>query len=348
MGAHTSYNTYASLLDLINQEQCIDQMEKKGKGSFKLYEGGFISMLRKLNVLELITHLAKMPWTNKSGKTISEYYSKVLGKKNYDAVFNHMFSALLSQNAKNFPAEMLFKKRKAQKEFPKKFNFKNGMSTIILQLARDLNIKKGFEVSRIFKQGNEYILESGKDHTNAIAAKFLVFATPPSNIKDIISSVEPQLSELLKQFGGTDVESFAIRVSKTDTVIPEMAGAIGIEQEFYSIISMDPYNITEQKSRSFVFHFKPNLLSSQQKFDTILKVMNLSQDQVLDKYEKITTFPIIPLNYKELVKQIADVSADRQLTFIGNYFDGTSIEDCIQRAKKEFNRLDQSGRFQNL
>ena len=124
MGAHTSYNTYASLLDLINQEQCIDQMEKKGKGSFKLYEGGFISMLRKLNVLELITHLAKMPWTNKSGKTISEYYSKVLGKKNYDAVFNHMFSALLSQNAKTFRLKCFLKKEKHRRNFQRSSTLK--------------------------------------------------------------------------------------------------------------------------------------------------------------------------------------------------------------------------------
>lgn len=78
------------------------------------------------------------------GQSIGSYYSKIMGSANFDRVIGPAMTAVISQKADDFPAEMLFKKRPRRKDVIKSFTLSSGLQTI----ADTIAIQKNIEIIR--------------------------------------------------------------------------------------------------------------------------------------------------------------------------------------------------------
>ncbi len=129
LGAHTCYNSYASLINVIEEAGIIKDIIPREKVPFKMLYGGQLkSIPSMLNIIELILSAPRMLNAKKAGETMESYYSKVVGKKNYSRVFGPVFDAIISQTANDFPADALFKKRPRRKDVLKSFTLSHGLS----------------------------------------------------------------------------------------------------------------------------------------------------------------------------------------------------------------------------
>ncbi len=68
------------------------------------------SIPSQISFLELLLHTPRMFSLKKTGQSVESYYSKIVGKRNFDKVFQRLFNAVPCQRANDFPADMLFKK----------------------------------------------------------------------------------------------------------------------------------------------------------------------------------------------------------------------------------------------
>ncbi len=64
-----------------------------------------------------------------------------MGSANFDRVIGPAMTAVISQKADDFPAEMLFKKRPRRKDVIKSFTLSSGLQTIADTIAIQKNIE---------------------------------------------------------------------------------------------------------------------------------------------------------------------------------------------------------------
>ena len=129
LGAHSCYNSYGNLVDLLNDTGCLDKIIKPGSAGYKLFTGGEIkSIMSQMSFLELAVSLPRLFSMKMDGETVESYYSGIMGKKNFERAMGPMFNAVICQSANAFPADMLFKKRERRKEVLKKFSLPGGDS----------------------------------------------------------------------------------------------------------------------------------------------------------------------------------------------------------------------------
>jgi protoporphyrinogen oxidase len=222
------------------------------------------------------------------------------------------------------------------------------MSHLVRSLSTDINMLTDFEVDKIERTVDGYILKSSRNQQKVIHARYLVLAAPPCSLQGILAIAEPALSDMLKEFKPVPVESVGIFLDKAIAGIQEVGVVIGRNEAFYSIVSMDPYDGKLPLGRRFTFHFRPGLLSLEQKMQIIRRVLNLREAQILDHYEKTSVFVSIPLHYKELLARIEQICTVKPLFLTGNYFEGVSLEDCVSRSVHEFDRLKRMERMDGL
>ena len=79
------------------------------------------SVLSQVGLFELFFSAPRLVYLKKAGQTVRSYYGRIVGPGNFARVFSAVFSAVPSQKADDFPADMLFKKRGRDKGFPKSF-----------------------------------------------------------------------------------------------------------------------------------------------------------------------------------------------------------------------------------
>ena len=128
LGAHTCYNSYGNLLAIMEENQLLQRLVRREKVSFRmLVDSGIRSIPSQLNFLELLLSAPRIFTTGKSGESVASYYSRIVGRKNYERVFGPAFNAILSQRADDFPAGMLFNKRPRRKEILKSFTLEGGL-----------------------------------------------------------------------------------------------------------------------------------------------------------------------------------------------------------------------------
>ena len=141
LGGHTVYNSYMSFIRSLRDLSCEDKFLPREKASFKMYNNGSIeSLMKSLSKFEAALNIPKMFFMKKSGKSVREYYSAILGKNNYKNMFSPMLQAVISQDASDCPADMLLKKRERDDTAPRNFTLKNGMASFIESVACEDNI----------------------------------------------------------------------------------------------------------------------------------------------------------------------------------------------------------------
>jgi len=338
LGSHTCYNSYTSLLSIIKETGAEDLIQPLGKFSYVLYASGKIkSIFSEISILHCILSFPRMFFADKKDKTVREYFRPLFGKKNYDRLFTNAFRAVICQKADDYPAEMFLKKRKYRdKEIPRKFSIKGGLSSLLKTIAEkeDMNIHMHSEVCNICKSDGLYTLETIDG--NKYAARNIAIATNPQAASGLLKNIESELSHLLSTIPLFSSESLNVTISKEKLSIKEVAGIISLSDEFMSAVSRDL--VEDEKLRSFTFHFESGKKEEQEKIDLICKILDISESDILEKVSADHTLASVRKQHLHMDEQIEKIKKNEDIYILGNYYYGLSLEDCVNRSLDEFNR----------
>ncbi|MEY3219651.1 MAG: hypothetical protein RIT27_1008 [Pseudomonadota bacterium] len=336
LGAHTCFNSYGHLIDIMKEVDLIPHLQTRATKKFQFYKNQTVrSIPSQLHFLELLFHLPALFSSSKKDKTVKEYYQTLVGKRNYQDVFQHAFNAVICQDAQHFPADLLFRKKPQRKEIARSFIFPNGIQTLPNKIAENIDCYTEQHIQSISQDQNK--LFEIKTDQETFQAKYLVIATPVNVAATLLENIAPQMGEMLKEIPISTVESFAVKVPKEMVKLKPFAGLIGAEENFYSVVSRDTLN--DEKYRGFTFHFKAARCDEKAKLQTISTVLNISVDQILEKTSTINQLPALRPEHNRLIQQVEKLLQNQPLALIGNYFQGVSMEDCASRSFAEFNRL---------
>ena len=338
LGAHTCYSSYQNLLDIVEECGLKDSIIPRAKVPFTLFVDGKIkSIVSQLNIMELLFSAPNFFKLKKTGLSVSSYYSKIVGERNYREVISHFFNAVPSQKTDDFPADMMFKSREKRKDMLKNYTFKNGLQSV----ARGISAKSGLNVftsqdvnSIQYKNGLYEIRSAGGGE---YSAKTLVLATPSSVASKLLKDINPDIASHLGQLRAADVDSVGVIVRKENIRFKPVAALISPNDVFFSVVSRD--TVPDDNYRGFVFHFQPGL-DDKAKRSRITEVLGVGFSKIEHTESRLNTVPTLLLGHHEwLEKTDALLKGKKNLLLTGNYFGGMAIEDCVSRSKSEFGRL---------
>lgn len=338
LGAHTCYNSYRNLIGIIEDCNIIDKLVPRERLPFKvLVDNQIRSIPSRLNFLELFFSIPRLFYTRKDGESVESYYSKIVGRKNFEDIFIHAFNAVISQQANNFPADMLFKKRLRRKDIIKKFTLVNGVQTITDSIASqngiEIVIEKEVQEIR-FKDNLFHIVTTDNRIYESMA---LALATPASVAAKLLQHSFPTVSELLSQINVMEVETIGVALKHNLLSIKPFASIIPTNDCFYSIVSRD--TVRHNNYRGFTFHFKPGVVDKKGKINRIVQVLKVKPEEISYVTRKENIVPSLQMGHNKLINTIDALIARERLLLTGNYFTGLAIEDCVSRSLSEFARL---------
>lgn len=341
LGAHTCYNSYGNLIGIMEEDGLLDRLVKREKVSFRmLVDGRVRSISSQLNFPELLMSAPRLLTLKKNGESVASYYSRIVGRGNYERVFAPAFNAVLSQKAGEFPAGMLFNKRPRRKDIMKSFTLVNGLQTITDALSCEpgVEVVTGTTVSAVDFSGGTYQIktESGQSYET----KNLCLAVPPPAAASLLSGLAPDLSALLGQIKVETIETVGVAVKKEKIQLAPLAGIIAPNDIFYSAVSRD--TVPHANYRGFSFHFKGGVASLDEKLKRIAEVLKIEQQELTQFVARESRLPSPVVGHEKLTAAIDRLTDRKTLFLTGNYFLGLAIEDCISRSRAAFMRL--SGR----
>jgi len=334
MGAHTFYSSYTHVIDLIKSVGLEADIVAREKLSMKLFTDRHEKIFAPLSKLELLGNIPKLFVSKRDGKTVKEYFSNVLGKKNYDKVFTRMFSAVIVQNADDFSAEYFLKRRKTKsKDHPKSFILKKGMSSIAEAILAHENIDIAYNkrVSSI-EQAEGFSIKA--DDGSSYQANDLAFASSPKQVSSLLKGINSELAELLSEFPIQNLESTALILDKDKPGIEPVTFVIPLQGACYSMVTRDV--LADEKYRGFACHFQQNDASNGEQKETMAKL--LSVDEIPQTVKASHTLPLIKVGHKERMAAIISQAQKTGVYITGNFFNGLSLEDCVERSNEEANR----------
>jgi phytoene dehydrogenase-like protein len=143
LGAHTCYNSYGAFIELLEGLDLLGELQPRGKPVLRFVEAGAIlpganmgAMLRQMSLWQLARSVPRMLWASPDGQTVKSHYSRLVGAGNYERALGPMLSAVPSQRADAFPADMLFKKRPRRKDVIRSFTLKGGLGAVVERIRR--------------------------------------------------------------------------------------------------------------------------------------------------------------------------------------------------------------------
>lgn len=337
LGAHTGYNSYGNFLGLLEDCHVIDSIIRRAKVSFKmLIDDSIKSILSQLDLPELLFSVPHILTQKKKGQSVESYYSKIMGRKNLEKVFQPAFNAIICQEADNFPADMLLQKRDRRKDIIKQYTFKSGMQTATDAIASQPNIKikTGLTVEKVSFDGKIFsVVTNG----GSFESSNLALASPVASSTELLQSAFPEVSGLLAQIKTATVASLGVAIKKEAVSISPVSGLIPVNDIFYSVVSRD--TVPDDHFRGFTFHFKPGLLTRKAKLERIARVLGLRVVQLEFIAEKENYIPSLRVGHSEIIANVDRLLEGKPLFLAGNYFRGVAIEDCVSRSLREFQRL---------
>jgi len=335
LGAHTCYNSYANLLGIIEDCGMKGRLQDREKVPFMMYVDGKVkSIASELDFLELICSAPRIVTLVKSGRTVESYYSKIVGKRNFEKVIGPALSAVPSQRADDFPADMLFKKRKRRKDVIKKFTLQGGLQAIAdaVVSGKGIEMITGAEAESI-KTENALFKVSVRGVGEFVADNVGV-AVPPPIAAALLEDVLPDVAARLSDIKVARVESLGVVVRKKTVGLPHFAGLIPVSDLFFSVVSRD--TVADDYYRGFTFHFRPGL-NYDSKIKRIREVLGTGEFEAFS--ENSVTVPSPTLGHEKIVNDIDKLLWGKRVFVTGNYFSGLAIEDCVTRSSEEFGRL---------
>lgn len=348
LGAHTCYNSYVGFTGLIEGCGLRGEVLQRAKTHLRFLDGDRLVPGSNLGVLlrlfswpEAAFSLPRMLGAKKDGKTVEEFYGRIVGKRNYAKVLGPMLSAVPSQSADAFPAGMLFKMRDTRrKDFPRSFSLRGGLQSVTDALARrpGVEVATGRTAVSLSADGGGWVVvtEDGERHEAGIAA----VATPPTGSASILSGAAPELATQVSRVKDTVVETLAFAVRASKVSLPVSMFLVPRKDVFHSAVTRD--SVPDAHWRSFAFHFKPGL-TADERTDRVTRLLGIQRADLEDLVEKRTVLPSPALGHERIVAEIDRLSAGRRLCVLGNWFAGLSIEDCVDRSRTEWERVAAAG-----
>jgi protoporphyrinogen oxidase len=340
LGAHTGYNSYGNFLGILEDCHAIDSIIRRSKVSFKmLIDDSAKSILSQLDLPELLFSVPHIFTLKKKGQSVESYYSKIMGRKNFEKVFQPAFNAIICQEADAFPADMLLQKRDRRKDIIKQYTFKAGMQTATDAIASrpNIKIKTGLTIEKISFDGKNFsVATSG----GSFEASNLALACPVAISAELLQSAFPEVSGILARIKTATVDSVGVAVKKEAVNLGLVSGLIPANDIFYSVVSRD--TVPHEYYRGFTFHFKPGSLTHKAKLERIARVLGLRVVQLEFIAEKENYIPSLRVGHPEIIANVDRLIAGKRLFLSGNYFRGVAIEDCVSRSLNEFQRLKKS------
>jgi UDP-galactopyranose mutase len=337
LGAHTLYNSYGSLLDILVASGLADDIQARQKAPYRLLvEGRVRSVPSELALGELFASAWRAFTLGKAGRTVGDYYGRLVGRRNWQRVFSPLLSAVPSQRADDFPAGMLFKRRPRRKEFPRTFTLKNGLGTLVDRLAQGerITLRLGAEATALARTETGFSVTC-RDGSTARARR-LTLALPPDQGARLLAPLLPAAAEALARVRTTAIDSTGVRFAKPDLPLPRLAGLVPVEDVFFSAVSRDV--VPDERFRALAFHFRAGL-GRDERLARIAEVTGVEPARFAEIAEHRSCLPSPTLGHAEVVAAIDQAIAGSGIYVTGNYFGGLAIEDCVLRSAAEAQRL---------
>ncbi len=336
MGAHTAYNSYGNLIGILEERHGLARLLARQKAPFRLWADGKIQPItKKVNIPQLLLNAPRIIGMKKAGKSVRDYFGRIVGKGNFEKVFSPVLSAVPSQRADDFPAEMLFKSRKRRKDVLRSFTMQGGLQSIAdcIEGTPNLEIRPRSEVTAIEKSADGYAIKFGEQTVNAPR---LAMALPPSAAAPLLQGIAPEVAAGLAKIRCNPVESIGVMVKKAALAIEPVAGIIPLENGFFSAVSRDV--VPDPAWRAFAFHLKPGT-DPDHGLATACQVLGVERSAVEKVVERRVVLPSPVVGHDQVVAEIERGLGSGSLYLTGNYFGGLAIEDCVSRSKLEAARL---------
>ncbi len=337
LGAHTAYNSYKNLLQVLQERQGLDRLTRRARVSYRfLDEDRLQTPMARLGWFELLTNLPFGLMRKKAGASLAEYYGALFGRRNYARLLSPAFAAVLSQPADGFPAQWLFRRKPRLKEAPRKYTWPTGLQGLAEALVEEapFEVRTGLAVTSVRRKADGYEIDAGGQ---GLHCRYLAMATPPDAAAHLLLDGHPRLAARLSAIPMAEIESLAVVVAADKVKLPLVAGLIGVNDAFYSVVSRD--YLAHPRLRGFTFHFRPHRLDAQAKLARIREVLGIAADDILARREVRNRLPALEVSHVELVDEIEALIKGRRLFLTGNYFQGLSIGDCADRSTREAYRL---------
>ncbi|HEX9402324.1 MAG TPA: FAD-dependent oxidoreductase [Anaeromyxobacter sp.] len=347
MGAHTTYNSYGSFLDVVVGTGLAGEIVERGPARkvFGLLRDDDIrwltppKVLLQLGWLEAAVHAPLGLFRKKQGETMYSYYSGVIGRRNYDRLLSAFFAAVPSQKADGFPVEgpgSLFKKRPRREEFPRSFGLKRGLQSVCdaAAAAPGVTVVKGAAATRVSPAGAGFAVTTADGRR--FEAERCAVAAPADQAAAMLRDDFHELSLALARVKTVGVESMGVVLPRDKTPLAECAFVVPVDDVFFSAVTRDPF--PDKERRAFAFHFRPGI-PREEKLARIAAVLKIRREDVGDVVEARRTLPSPALGHSEVVAGVDRCLAGGKLAVTGNFFAGLAIEDCVLRSNAEWARI---------
>ena len=348
LGAHTCYNSYEALLEIVDGTGVAGRILPRGdaRKRFALLRDGKMAFMGPLSVFaqfdlwELLRSAPRALGARKEGASTYAYWSALVGKRNYARVLAPFLSAVPSQSVDAFPAAgagSLFKKRTRRKDVEKSFTLDGGLGVIVDAMAatRGIEVRAGAAVREVRRAGTAW--EAALADGGTAAAPVVALAVPPSMAAALLRSDAPELSAELARIHMAAVETVGVVVPRARVAhLPELAFVVPAEDLFWSAVTRDP--VPDPERRAFAFHFRTGHTDTE-KTRRICEVLGVQPGDFLDVGRRMTLLPSPVLGHDRTVAELDRMLAGQRLALTGNYFAGLAIEDCVLRSRAEWRRV---------
>jgi UDP-galactopyranose mutase len=351
LGAHTCYNSYGGLLQIIEGTGLRDRIVPRGdaRKRFAFLRDGAIDMLGPISVLwrfdkmELLRNALRGMRAPKEGATTAGWYGGVVGKRNYSRILAPFLSAVPSQNVDAFPVAgpgSLFKKRERRKDVVKSFTLDGGLGSVATAVAAQpgIEVVTRAVVREVRRRAAGYAVHllDGR----VFEAPVLSVAVPPAMASALLRTDFPELAAELARVKMAATDSMAVVVRRDQLKLPEMAFLVPADDVFWSAVTRDP--VPDPERRAFAFHFKTGK-TDEEKRARISQILGVPPSAFEEVSQRMTLLPSPVLGHDRVVTELDRMLAGQRLALTGNYFEGLAIEDCVLRSRDEWARIASAG-----
>lgn len=351
LGAHTTYNSYGGFLDIVVGTGIAGEIVERGpaRAVFGLLRGDEVRwltpprVLLELSWLEAAVHFPLGIMRKKDGETMYSYYSRLVGRRNYDRILSAFFAAVPSQKADGFPVQgpgSLFKKRPRREEFPRSFGLKRGLQSVCdaAAAAPGVTVEKGAAVTRIARHGSGFAVATADGRR--LEAPLCAVAVPSDEAAAMLHDDFHELATAISRVKTVAVESAGVVLPRGRSPLAECAFVVPVDDVFFSVVTRDPWPDPER--RGFAFHFRTGV-PREEKLARMSAVLRVPREALGEVVEQRRTLPSPTLGHAEIVADVDRCLAGTKLAVTGNYFAGLAIEDCVLRSNAEWARISGAG-----
>lgn len=335
LGCHTCYNSYTHLIDLAKSVGLMQDIQPLDKGSYLIYKADkIVSVMSQLNFFGLLTHGISLFWKKRENKSVRQYFSSIVGVKNYDSLFTYLFRAVICQFPDDYPTCLFLKRRKDRdKSIARKFCFVNGMSQLPQNVVEKDKMETlvESEVRYIMKEADDiYIV---KTNMGDFRTKNIALACDPKVASTLLAEISTPIADLLAKIKLSQLTSINVLIDSSKLNLKKIAGIINTGDLFLSAVTGDLSGSMDL--RSLTFHFSEEQ-TYEMRLEIICKVLGIDTKDILDIQQTSHVLPSITVADVDVVSSVKELlPKEKGVYLLGNYFYGLSLEDCVYRSTEE-------------